>query len=293
MRPRSIAISLVMCMVLILGSGSVGAALDKATKHSAKPIVKIDVFGDSTALTLAWSLASNSLANKYGYTLQNLANSGCGVAIGPQVQFEGNVYPTHPMCHSTTPSPGAPLSSQPWMTQWQEQISKTHPNVVVLLAGRWEVVDRVYNGMWTDILNPTFAEYVKQQLELASSLATGAGANFVMMTSPCSNEPTQPNGTPYPESDPNRLQIYNGLVREVAAEYPKTDSVIDLDSLVCPGGIFSENYKGSAIRTSDGIHFTENAGIVLGSKLMPPIVASGRAQITRTGAKSSGRNSSG
>ena len=47
------------------------------------------------------------------------------------------------------------------------------PNVVVLLAGRWEVVDREYQGTWTNILHPTFAAYVKQPA--GAGVAAGDG----------------------------------------------------------------------------------------------------------------------
>jgi hypothetical protein len=67
----------------------------------------------------------------------------------------------------------------------------------------------------------------------------------------------------------------------VAAENPRTDSVIDLDALVCPGGKFQPTYRGVDIRTADGIHFTEPAGVVLGPALVPKIMASARAQMAR------------
>ena len=100
----------------------------------------------------------------------------------------------------------------------------------------WEDVDREYNGAWTNILDPTFAAYVKQQLEFASNLVTATGANMVFMTGACTSEGLQANGQPWPEDDPARRAVYNGLVRQVAAEYPTTDSVDDLDAVVCPGG---------------------------------------------------------
>ena len=54
-------------------------------------------------------------------------------------------------------------------------MNEVKPNVVVLLAGRWEVVDREYQGAWTNILSPTYAAYVKAQLEEASKLVTSTG----------------------------------------------------------------------------------------------------------------------
>ena len=123
---------------------------------------------------------------------------------------------------------------QPWQDQWLNAMSAVKPNVVVLLAGRWEVVDREYKGKWTNILQPTFAAYVKSQLEAASTLVTTTGANLVFLTAPCTDEGEQPDGQPWPEDNPARLAEYNKLLYQVAALHPKTDSVVDLDAAVCP-----------------------------------------------------------
>ncbi len=153
------------------------------------------------------------------------------------------------------------------------------PNVVVVLAGRWEVVDREYKGNWTNILHPAYAAYVKSQLEMASTLVTTTGANLVFLTAPCTDEGEQPDGQPWPEDNPARLAEYNKLVRQVAARHPKTDSVVDLDAAVCPGGKFTSSLDGVAVRRSDGIHFTDQGGAVLAKDLMPAVVAAGRAQM--------------
>ena len=120
-------------------------------------------------------------------------------------------------------------------------INEVKPNVVVLLAGRWEVVDREYRGTWTNILNPTYAAYVKQQLEAASNLVTATGARMVFLTAPCTNSGEQPDGAPWPEDNPARLTAYNKLVREVAAQHPQTDSVVDLNAAACPGGRYASH----------------------------------------------------
>ena len=179
------------------------------------------------------------------------------------------------------PAPGTPFKDQPWPVQWKAELAEYQPNVVVLLAGRWEEVDREFNGASTNILEPAFAAYVRSQLELASVLVTSTGANMVFLTAPCTDAERQLDGALWPENDPARLAAYNQLVRQVAAEFPKTDSVLNLDSLVCPGGKFSAKFRHVTIRQPDGVHFTLTAGTTLAPELMPPIVASGRAQMNR------------
>ena len=132
-------------------------------------------------------------------------------------------------------------------------------------------------------MHPAYAAYVKEQLEQASQLVTATGAHMVFLTAPCTDEGEQPDGAPWPEDDPARLAAFNRLVREVVAEHPLTDSVVDLNAAACPGGKFASTVDGVVLRRSDGIHFTNAGGIWLAPKLMPPIVAAGRAQAASGG----------
>ena len=250
-----------------------------AGASSGGPAVRVLLFGDSVALTLGLGLGGTSAQDRYHYELSDQGILGCGVVDGPEVELLGAVYASAPACNGSPYVPGKPAASQPWPYQWLSAMSVVKPNVVVLLAGRWEVVDRKYKGSWTNILHPSFAAYVKRQLELASNLVTGSGSNLVFLTAPCTDEGEQPDGAPWPEDDPARLAEYNKLLYQVAARHPKTDSVVDLDAAVCPGGKFTTSLDGVAIRSSDGVHFTDEGGAFLAKDLMPAIVAAGRAQM--------------
>jgi peptidoglycan/LPS O-acetylase OafA/YrhL len=253
---------------------------------AAGPKVRVLLLGDSIALTLGFGLAYATLQQKYDYILSDDGILGCGVVMGPEVELMGARYATPPACSGAPLDKSAPINKQPWPYQWLNAMAVTHPNVVVLLAGRWEVVDREYLGKWTNILNPKYAAYVKHQLELTSDLVTTSGAHMVFLTTPCTNEGEQPDGAPWPEDNPARQAVYNRLVREVAALHPTTDSVVNLNAATCPGGKFSTDVDGVAVRRSDGVHFTDRAGGILAPTIMPPIVASGRAQMAAAAAAS-------
>ncbi len=246
---------------------------------AAGPPVRVLLFGDSVALTLGLGLGNSSVEDKYGYQLSDDGVLGCGVVDGPSVELLGAVDQTPPACNGSRLTAGEAATSQPWPYQWRNAMATVKPNVVVVLAGRWEVVDREYKGSWTNILHPAFAAYVKSQLDVASTLVTTTGANLVFLTAPCTDEGEQPDGLPWPEDNPARLAEYNKLVRQVAARHPKTDSVVDLDAAVCPGGKFTSSLDGVAVRRSDGIHFTDQGGAVLAKDIMPAVVAAGRAQM--------------
>ena len=228
--------------------------------------MKVLLFGDSVALTLGLGLGLPTEQDNYGYTLADKGILGCGVVDGPQVELMGSRDDTPPACGGPGVAAGGPAANEPWQSQWLAAIGNDKPNVVVLLAGRWEVVDREYQGTWTNILHPTYAAYVKSQLEQASQLVTATGAHMVFLTAPCTSEGEQPDGAPWPEDNPARLAVYNKLVREVAAEHATTDSAVDLFGAACPGGKFATTVHGVTIRQADGVHFSRGGRSVPGAQ---------------------------
>jgi hypothetical protein len=153
------------------------------------------------------------------------------------------------------------------------------PNVVMILAGRWEVVNRTYEGHWTNILNPTYAAYVKRQLRLAVHVAGSSGAKVVLLTAPCYDTGEQPDGQPWPEDSPARLAVYNKLVRQVAAT-SKNTSLINFNAMACPGGHY-ETYLDGVDARYDGVHFTLGGGVVFESRIFPTLVRLGRSEMAQ------------
>jgi hypothetical protein len=158
----------------------------------------------------------------------------------------------------------------PWTSAWPNWLREVRPNLVVLLAGRWEVTDRLYLGHRTNILHPGYAAYVKHILERAVTIGTSTGARMVLMTAPCYSEGEQPDGSPFPEDNVHRVQAYNHLVREVGAEFPTKVTVQDLYSLTCPQGRYKSTYGTALLRNPDGIHFSTLPGT--GGELLAPIL---------------------
>jgi peptidoglycan/LPS O-acetylase OafA/YrhL len=286
--PASLVAVVVAVVVATAGSTVVAVAAPPSSSHppvsNSGPVVRVLLIGDSTATTLGEGLGEASVEHRYRDVLTDDGILGCGVAIGPEVEIMGVRAEPAPICRGAPPAPGTPPDEQSLDNAWRHDMAVNHPNVVALLAGRWEVVDREYRGTWTNILHPAFAAYVKRQLEKASDLVTSAGPHIVFLTAPCTDEGEQPNGAPWPEENPARLAEYNKLVRQVAAEHPQTDSVADLNAAACPGGHYTTTLDGVTVRTvSDGIHFTPAGGVVLAPSVMPEIVAAGRAEATKSG----------
>jgi peptidoglycan/LPS O-acetylase OafA/YrhL len=241
------------------------------------------LIGDSAALTLGFDLPARGPG--WNAAIDSAGVEGCGVAIGALVRSYGIVGTPGSECASDTPRSGQ------WPAQLRGLVASDQPQIVALLAGRWETADRVYQGQWTNILNPVFKNYLRQQLRLAVAIGTSSGAHMDLLTAPCYSSGEQPDGTPWPEDSTARLEAYNDLLYQVAAEHPLTASVVNLDGIVCPGGVFHSTIDGVTIRAPDGVHFPyfqlgrgtsaspdtpaqSNAfGAWIGPRLMPELLA--------------------
>jgi hypothetical protein len=105
---------------------------------------------------------------------------------------------------------------------------------------------------------------------------------MVLMTSPCFAPVEQDNGQVWPEDTPARLDAYNAIVRQVAAEHPATVQLDDFGALLCPGGQYQESLDGVQIRDGDGMHIvpTPAAGQWLDARVLPDVIQVGRLQMT-------------
>jgi len=259
---------------------------------------RVLLVGDSQALTLGIGLEAALTAHPQTYDDLHLLNEGilgCGVADGTTGEQSGGTFvvgaPCTPDPQSARCPPGGVfgpkqnVACQAWTAAWSDWVRQLQPNVVVLLAGGSEVLDRLYRGQMTNILNPTFAAYVKGQLEKAVQIATAGGALMVFMTKPCQSTGEQPNGQPWPQDSSARQAVYNGLLRTVAAQHPGQVYVQDLNSYVCPGGTYTEKLDGVPVRQSDGSHFAMQpggGGDFLAPAILPYWVELGHLQETRT-----------
>ena len=243
----------------------------RQARYSGPP-VKVLLLGDSTALTLGIGLMAHE--KSYDVDEKDGGILGCGITSGLEYQLKGVDSPMAPACSGSG-------STEQWPQIWQGMIRTFKPNVVMILAGRWEVSNRTYEGHWTNILNPSYAANVKRQLMHADHIAGSNGAHVILLTAPCYDTGEQPDGQPWPEDSPKRLAIYNDLVRQVTATSPNT-SMINLSAMACPGGHYEEYVDGVQIRY-DGVHFTLGGGIVFQSKIWPTVVALGRQEMESYG----------
>ena len=109
-------------------------------------------------------------------------------------------------------------------------------------------------------------------------LAAG-GAKVVLFTAPYYDPPVESSsGAPYPENNPARVDEWNRIVREVAAEHPGEVTLIDLNRLLDPDGHFQSVVDGVTVRWPDGIHFSKDGGEWLQPPILPTVAPPGPVQ---------------
>ncbi len=244
------------------------------TGYTGEP-VKVAVFGDSVAWRLGFALLADQPQQRYDVSIENGAIVACGVLRSTEYEAGGVTDVMVPPCNSSSPP------SAQWPAQWKDDLDQFRPNVVMILAGRWEVMNRLIDGRWVHIGEPAFDSVLHQSLEQAVQVASSDGALVVLMTAPCFDSGEQPNGQPWPEDSSARLSLYNQMVRQVAAEHPATVRLEDFGALVCPGGVFSTSIDGVQLRDGDGVHIvpTPAAGQWLAGHLLPSVIQVGRLQM--------------
>ena len=236
---------------LVSGSPAEGAGpAQQAAQRPAGRQLRLLVTGDSTGMTLGLDLSSAGVERRYGLLVDDVAMMGCGVAVSASVRSHSVAVVPPPPCNQATPPGGR------WPALLRREVAVFRPDVVLLAAGRWEVQSRrpAPAAAWTDITRPADQAYVRAQLELAASIVSSAGARLALATAPCFSSGEQPDGSPWPEDSPARVRDYNNLVRSVAGSVPRA-TVVDLYSMVCPGGRFHTTIGGVTVRAPDGVHY--------------------------------------
>jgi peptidoglycan/LPS O-acetylase OafA/YrhL len=274
------AVTVVVVTIVATVPTAAGAAVQAPATGALYqgPPVRVTMFGDSVAFTAAWAMDAAGAPKHYDTVFTGDAILGCGVVRSSEFESHDHVYGRIPACNPTAPT------DQQWPALWQTELARSRPNVVVLLAGRWETVDSFIDGRWLHVGEPAYDAILRSSLRQAMRIGTSTGALMVALTSPCFDSGEQPNGQPWPEDSPARLDRYNAILRQVAAEFPRTVTVDNFGAQVCPGGHFATTVDGVRLRESDGIHFvfqgpgTSAAGEWLAAHIFPEVVKVGRWQ---------------
>lgn len=199
----------------------------------------VAVFGDSVAWTLMRYLPETP-----GLHFSNYTTIGCGIARGGPYKTTGQTLTQKPECET-------------WPSRWAQRIDHDRPDIVLLMIGRWELVDRVNEGEWTHVGDPAYDAYLRGELDRALDILGSTGARVVVTTAPYNRRAEQADGSLYPEDDPDRADAWNDLLRGAAAKRPNV-TVLDFNKKLSPRGYYTNRVDGIQMR-DDGVHPTREA----------------------------------
>jgi lysophospholipase L1-like esterase len=125
---------------------------------------------------------------------------------------------------------------------------------------------------------------VAEYTEIVRTLAQ-TGVKVVLFTLPFFAPPEEaPNGSIFPENQPDRVVAFNRDLARVAAATRGQVTLVDLAALLSPHGRFQTVVDGVTVRWPDGIHVTPAGGQWLQPRVLPTVAQLGltvRTGVTR------------
>ncbi len=245
--------ALITVVVIVAGTAAPATAAVEVHRYgggapTAHRIPSLYVLGDSMAVTMGVALQDTAP------TATRVVEGGlfgCGLAIGSWVS---NNPPTpqlamFPACNSSTPA------SEQWPALDTKAVADAaNGDVVLFVAGNWEVQDILRNGQWMNITQPAFRHYELAQFRTLVGIATAHGAHLELTTLPASAVGASFHEKAFPEDSAKRHLLYDHLIETVARTYPGKVSIIDLSNILSPDGVFHQYLDGVQVRTFDGVH---------------------------------------
>lgn len=220
--------------------------------------LRVLVVGDSVAETIA--LWTRDAARREGIAITEHAVLGCGIARGGPYRYFGSIEQQPPKCED-------------WPERWASVRAAERPHVVLLVVGRWEVMDRMHQGTWRHVGDPTFDAYLASELDRAVEVLIADGARLALATTPYFRRGERPDGGLWPEDEEARVDRFNEIVRDVVASHPGTVTAVELNAKTTDApGQYARSVDGVRLR-SDGVHFTREGGRFLGPWLLPQLRA--------------------
>ena len=172
---------------------------------------------------------------------------------------------------------GQQLYEQPglcddWNERWLSRIDEFRPDVVMLLTGAWDLLDRRIDGTWYQPGQVGFDRYFLSELDQATQALTSRGSKLVILTTPFFHKPELVGATGQgpPQFDAWRVDRVNALYRDFLVAHPGRYTLVDLNRFVSPGGKYAESIDGIRIR-GDGVHFTFDGAVYVSNWLAPQL----------------------
>jgi peptidoglycan/LPS O-acetylase OafA/YrhL len=232
------------------------AAVGALNRPPKKESVRVFLAGDSVAFFFSYyGLPAESRDN---FAISGRPIIGCGIATADIVS------------DGVTHKQGAECDD--WPQDYRDAMTRTDPDVTVLLVGAWEVYDRKVDGMVARAGTPALEAYLRAQLDRAAGILTSNGAPLVLLSTPCFR--LEPGGVAKwgiaERNSATRIAWFNDVLRRYAAAHPGRTTFLDLHGVMCPGDRYRNEINGVKTR-ADGMHFTPEGAHLAWRWLLPQL----------------------
>ena len=246
------AMALGATVAVVVAATVVPASADAAvhpfrSNGTVDPPRQLVVLGDSTALTLGYALAATAPG---GTTVVNAGLYGCGLAIASWASDSppAQQLSMFPGCNESTPASGQ------WPAHDAMAVRDTRPgDIVLFVAGTWEVQDLEQEGHWRNLTQASFRDYELGQLRRLVRIGSARGARVDLATMPAMGA-AEASPEAARANSPERRRLYDQLLRTTAAEFPGRVSIVDYGAVLSPHGVYQQYVDGVEVRSLDGIH---------------------------------------
>ena len=215
--------------------------------------LRVDTFGDSTALVFGLSGAAHARA--LGISVGGDAQLGCGVVQTDHVS-QGRII-------------GSPAVCDEWRARWQDSMRQDPKARLVLMTGAWEVLDQSTGAGIVRFGTRAWTDLIASSLRTALGVLGGDGRTVYLFEVPCYGAGDVAN--PYPErSDPRRIAAVNQIFADVARSMPRVQ-IVHWRTLVCPGGKRAESVDGVRLWQPDDQHLTDDGAVIVWKWWLPQL----------------------
>ena len=260
------------------GVAASGDAVAAEAAEPAEPPVRALMVGDSVAATLGFGFGSVNLdpgllrafvdpnldldTLTEDIVLWNRGILGCRLFTESSRDANRGVEPETNGC----PDPVA---------DWGAAVTEFDPEVTVVSVGAWEVFDRRFGPRWVSWGDPEFDRLFEARANEVLDVLTANGGRAVLLTAPYPNRDPSNPGQAASQTEPERFDHLNQLLRDVAEGRADT-TVIDMAEEMCAEG---ECGKSDYLRY-DGLHFSAAGALQVARWITPQLTELVRGERT-------------
>jgi peptidoglycan/LPS O-acetylase OafA/YrhL len=227
---------------------------------------RILVVGDSLAAGIAAGLGRWALSTGQG-TVFTQTRYGCGLADGAALDRDTRVRAA---------------GCRRWADGWTAVVDTFRPHVVVVYTGGWDMMPRRLpdSDVARQIGDPTYDRWLGVQFQRAIERLGSRGARVVWLSSLCARKPAMEGLLPF---DPANIATLNRVIAVATRAQAERAVPVDLFSLVCPRGTYTNTLYGIQNARPDGMHFSAPAADWVASWLWPQLLREYRRAVRDEG----------